>query len=300
MNPAPFVLVITVNHNRRDHTLRTIESLAGMTYPRFEILLVDNGSTDDSVEAVRRMHPGVGIIASATNLGFAGGFNLGLVHGSDQLAELMLIVNNDVIVAPDMLGYLVSSFENDMGAVAPMIYYYDRPDVIWSSGFRCHPLTLEMTGGQRDRVATACEETPFQVDYLLGCAMLLNRSALSATGLFDPRFYLYYEDLDLCLRLKASGFRLLTVPSAKIWHKVSGSSGLVSPLRTYHMARSSVLFFRKHARGVQRPAILAYRSGSAARKSADWLSRGDTRSLRAYFRGLSHGWHGVLDDAPYR
>jgi GT2 family glycosyltransferase len=300
MTPEPFVQVITLNHNSRDNTLHTIESLAAMTYPRFEILLVDNGSTDDSVDAVRRNYPGIRIIASRTNLGFAGGFNLGLRDGIERKAEWMLVINNDVAVTPGMLGNLVSAVRPDTAAAGPVIYYHDRPNVIWSSGFRCHPMTLEMTGGQRDRVAARWEGEPFQVDYLLGCALLLRRSALLATGLFDPRFYLYYEDLDLCLSLKANGFRLLTVPGATMWHKVAGSSGICSPLRTYHMARSSILFFRKHAKGLQRPVVLVYRTGSAARRSLAWLCRGDTRSLRAYYRGLQHGWQGVLDDTPYR
>jgi len=300
MTPEPFVLVITVNHNSLGNTLQTIESLEGMTYPRFEILLVDNGSTDSSVDAVSRTHPGVRIIASPTNLGFAGGFNLGLQYGIERHAELMLIINNDVAVAPEMLTNLVSIVETGTGAAGPVIYYYDRPDVIWSSGFRCHPMTLEMTGGQRNGVAAGWEGAPFQVDYLLGCAMLLQRSALTVTGLFDPRFSLYYEDLDLCLRLKAHGFRLLTVPMAKMWHKVAGSTGLYSPLRTYHMARSSVLFFRKHAKGWQRPAIFFFRAGSAVRSSLILLGRRDFHCLHAYCRGLKHGWQGLLDDTPYR
>ncbi len=122
MTPEPFVLVITVNHNSRDHTLHTIESLAGMIYPRFEILLVDNGSTDGSVDEVRRQYPAVQILVSESNLGFARGFNLGLQHGINHQADLMLIVNNDVSVTPEMLSSLVSATETDVGAISPMIY----------------------------------------------------------------------------------------------------------------------------------------------------------------------------------
>jgi GT2 family glycosyltransferase len=301
MARQPSVLIVTVNYNSRDNTLQTLAALAQMTYPRFEILLVDNGSSDDSLTAIRRAFPALSVIANETNLGFAGGFNLGLQRGIAQGADLILAINNDVVVAPDMLDHLVAACAPKVGAVGPRIYYYDKPDCIWSSGFRRHPVTLEMVRGQRNQVVHAAQfAAPFPVDYLLGCAMLLNREALVTTGLFDPRFYLYYEDLDLSLRLQGGGYRLWTVPAASMWHKVAGSSGLTAPLRTYHLARSSVLFFRKHGGGWRAPFVWAYRTGSAIRKIGTFLSHRDTRSARAYLQGLRDGWSGACNDAPYR
>lgn len=301
MTHQPFVLIVTVNHNSLQNTLETLASLMQLTYPRYELLLIDNGSTDGSLDTIRQVFPALPIIESQVNLGFAGGFNLGLQYGIAKSANLILIINNDVVVAPDMLDRLVAAWSPGVGAASPRIYYYDRPDIIWSSGFLCHPVTLEMTGGQRNRpVAAAPETTPFSVDYLLGCALLLDREALIKTGLFDPRFYLYYEDLDLSLRLRQQGYCLLTVPTASMWHKVAGSSSLSSPLRTYHLARSSVLFFRKHGHGWRIPFICAYRLGSAARKIGVFLLRRDVRSVRAYLRGLQDGWSGACNDASYR
>jgi len=291
MTSPASVLVVTVNYNSLENTLQTLTSLAQMTYPRFEILLVDNGSTDGSLEAIHQAFPGVALITNETNLGFAGGFNVGLQRGIDQGVDFILAINNDTIVAPDMLSLLVEACAPGIGAVGPVIYYYDQRERVWSAGFHRHPITLEMTGGQRHRVALGGQDrSPFPVDYLLGCAMLFSREALVATGLFDSRFYLYYEDLDLSLRLQQEGDCLLTVPAARMWHKVAGSSGLGSPVRTYHLARSSILFFRKHGRGWRSPFILFFRSGSAARKIGSLLLRGDTRGARAYLRGLKDGW----------
>jgi GT2 family glycosyltransferase len=301
MTPPPFVLIVTVNYNGGNNTLETLASLAQMSYPRFEVLLVDNGSSDDSLATIRRAFPALSVLANKTNVGFAGGFNLGLQQGIVRGADLILVVNNDIVVAPDMLDFLVEAWSPGVGAIAPYIYYYDQPDVIWSSGFRRHPITLEMVGGQRNRMARVAPQiVPFPVDYLLGCALLLDREALVASGLFDPRFYLYYEDLDLSVRLQQRGYRLLTVPAAQMWHKVAGSSGLDSPLRTYHLARSSVLFFRKHGGGWRAPFVLADRTGSAIRKVGTEMCRGDTKTVRAYLHGIRDGWRGICNDTPYR
>ena len=240
------------------------------------------------MEAIHRAFPGVQLITNDKNLGFAGGFNAGLRRGIDLGVALILAINNDVVVAPDMLSCLVEASAPGIGAVGPLIYYYDQRERVWSSGFHRHPITLEMTRGQRNQIAHGEQHrSPFPVDYLLGCAMLFSREALVATGLFDSRFYLYYEDLDLSVRLQQEGYRLLTVPGARMWHKVAGSSGLGSPLRTYHLARSSVLFFRKHGRGWRAPLIFFYRAGSAVRKIGSLLSRGDTcgASLSAWPQG---------------
>ena len=300
--PSPAsVLVVTVNHNGRENTLQTLASLAQMTYPRFDILLVDNGSTDGSLEAVQQAFPGLAVITNETNLGFAGGFNVGLKRGIDQGVDFILAINNDTVVAPDMLSLLVEACAPGIGAVGPVIYYYDQRDRVWSSGFRRHPVTLEMTGGQRNRsVPGGQDQTPYPVEYLLGCALLFRREALSAIGLFDPRFYLYYEDLDLSMRLQRRGYQLFTVPAARMWHKVAGSSGVGSPLRTYHLARSSVLFFRKYGRGWRAPFIFLYRAGSAVRKIGSMMSRGNMRGARGYLCGLKDGWLGRCNDAAYR
>ena len=151
MTSPASVLVVTVNYNGRENTLQTLASLAQMTYPRFEILLVDNGSTDGSLEAIHQAFPGVAVITNETNLGFAGGFNVGLQRGIDQGVDFILAINNDIVVAPDMLSLLVEACAPGIGAVGPVIYYYDQRERVWSSGFHRHPITLEMTGGQRNR-----------------------------------------------------------------------------------------------------------------------------------------------------
>jgi len=261
-----------------------------MRYPNWRLLVVDNHSLDQTVEQVRDRFPSIEIIVNPVNLGFAAGVNVGIRRALDEGADLVLVINNDVIVAPSMLARLVEAVTPGVGAAAPLIYYLSEPKRIWSSGFSRHPLLLEMRDGARGELDRGRWQSPFEVDYLLGCAMLLSRTALDDVGLFNERYFFYYEDLDLCLRMQERGYCLITVPRAKMWHKGAGSAEMASAFRAYHMARSSVIFFGTHARGLQKPLCLVFRLGSAMRKSLQFMGNGQLFLLRHYWRGIIDGW----------
>jgi GT2 family glycosyltransferase len=287
---TPHVLVVILNYNRCEDTLAALISLAGMTYPNFDLLVVDDHSTDGTAQAVKDRFPHVGVLVQPENLGFAAGANAGLRQAVDKKVDLVLLINNDVQVAPDMLSKLVDAMEPKVGAAAPFIYYQDHPGRIWSAGFSRHPLLLEPRRGMRGQLDTGERSELYQVDYLLGCAMLIKVTALEEIGLFDERFFFYYEDLDLSLRLQRKGYRLLIVPQAKMWHKVALSAPLGSAFRTYHMARSSGIFFRTHAKGLRLLPVFFFRFGSALKNSLKYLAGGRSDLLRAYWKGVWAGW----------
>lgn len=286
----PYVQVIVLSCNRCKDTLQALDSLSSMTYPNYELVIVDNRSTDGTIEAVQEKYPSVTLLAQSANLGFAAGANVGLRRAVERKADFALIINNDVLVMPSMLTHLVEAMTPQVGAAAPMIYYLDDPKRIWSVGFARHPILLEAQGGARGQIDQGQWQVPFEVDYLLGCALLVRVSMLRKTGLFDSRYFFYYEDLDLSLRIQKQGYRLITVPQAKMWHKGAGSAALGSAFRVYHMARSSVIFFRTHARGLQRPAVLTFRLVSAARTSCKFLLSKRFDLLQHYWQGLWNGW----------
>jgi GT2 family glycosyltransferase len=264
-----------------------------MTFPRYRILLVDNASDDGTVEAVRELYPGVEIIVNDRNLGFPGGFNVGMRHALGEGADYVFIINNDTVVAPDILDNLMRfAGPGDVGMLAPKIYFEDQPNRIWSVGGRCHPCTLEMTDkgdGQLDRGQW---DQVIERDYLVGCALLLKRSLLKDVGLFDAGYHpIYYEDVDLCLRARQAGYRLLLVPSARMWHKVSASAGGAdSPRERYLMARNSVRFFRKHVRSWRWLAVAPFRFGSAIKTTVRLLLQANYGAAVAYVRGLRDGF----------
>ena len=293
MEAALRVDVITLTWNQRQDTLDCLESLSRLTYPNHRIILVDNGSADGTVEAVRERYPAVELIVNAQNLGFQGGFNAGLRHALNSGADYVFVMNNDTTVQPDILDELIEqAAPPDVGMLSPKIYYAYEPDRIWSVGGDCHPITLEMTHKGDNQLDRGQWERVMERDFLVGCAMLMKRSMLEQIGLFDTGYHpIYYEDVDLCVRARRAGFRLLLVPSAKMWHKVSASGGgSGSPRERYLMARHSVRYFRKYIRGWKWLIVAPYRLGSAIKTSVKLARRRRFESIAAYWRGLRDGW----------
>ena len=286
----PLVYAIILNWNRRGDTVACLESLAQVDYPNLRLLVVDNGSTDGTPEAVSHQFPDVALIVNNQNLGFAAGCNVGIRYAIEQEADYVFLLNNDTLVDPAVLRHLVSLTGPDVGMVAPKIYYAADPTRIWSVGGMRHPLTIEKTGDARGQIDAGQWEDVLERDYFVGCALLLSRCLLAEVGLFDERFFMYYEDSDLSLRARQAGFRLLLSPQALVWHKVAVSSGgSDSPNERYWMARSSVLFFRKHVHGLRWLIVAPYRAGSAIKTVLRLTWHGQGQSAHAYLRGLRDG-----------
>lgn len=289
--PLPLVIIVTLNWNRKADTLAFLVSCAGLSYPRLHVIVVDNNSSDGSVAAIGAAFPSVEQITNPANLGFARGMNLGMRHAYAQGADYLFLANNDTTLQPDALDRLVAVAEDQCaGMVAPSIYYYDPPHAIWWLGGWLRPLLLEVR--RSDQLLAHQLQQPFAVDFITGCGMLISRSTLETVGFFDERFFMYYEDSDYCLRAYRQKVKVMVEPRALMYHKVAQSSGgSNSPNERYHMARSSVQFFRKHTRIWQCPLIWPYRAGSAVLNL--WRLIRDRRldAARAYLRGLRDGWY---------
>jgi hypothetical protein len=244
---APRVVAVVLNWNGLEDTTACLTSLAEVDYPSLEVVVVDNGSTDGSPAILRRRFPEVILLETRENLGYAGGNNVGIRYALERGAEYVLLLNNDTEVAPDFLRRMVEVAEADpqVGGVGPMIYYYDRPDVIWSAGG-----AIDWRRGRTRMVGLNEPEQgqfgaePREVDFVTGCAMLIRREVLERVGLLDERFFLYYEEVEWCVRVRRAGYRILHVPRARIWHKISPCSQADSPLVHYYMTRNRLLFLR--------------------------------------------------------
>lgn len=291
--PPPLVYAVTLTWNQREDTLTCLKSLSQMTYPNFRLLLVDNGSTDGTVPAVRAAALQVEIICNQSNLGFSGGFNVGLRHALAHGAEFVFMVNNDTYVAPDVLNELMDyTTDPQVGILSPKIYSADEPNRIWSLGGKRNWWNYEMLSSADGQPDNGQWEQPMEQDYLIGCAFLLKRSLLETVGLFDEANFnpIYYEDSDLCFRARQAGFRLLLVPSGRMWHKGVGSGGgFDSPRQRYLMAQHSIRFFRKHVRGWRWLIVVPWRLGSAVKTTWRLLRSRRYPSLVAHWRGLRDG-----------
>jgi len=207
---APRVLIIVLCYNGVNLTLACLESLGRISYPDADVLVVDNASSDGTPAKVRAAFPQAELIETGVNGGFAAGNNVGLRRALERGYDYALLLNNDTEVAPDFLDLLVTAAEADphIGAVGPLICYYERPEVIWSAGglIDWRNGTSSMRGiGERDAGQYAA---PAQVDFVTGCALLCRRAALQRAGLLDERFFMYGEDFDICARLALAGWKL--------------------------------------------------------------------------------------------
>ncbi len=244
---APNVLIIVLCYNGLELTLACLESLQRLDYERADVLVVDNGSSDGTPEMVRSRFPGVKLIESGSNLGYAAGNNVGLRYMLDHGYDYGLVLNNDTEIAPDFLNSLVATCEQDstIGVAGPKIYYHDHPQTIWSAG----GIVDWKRGGQTamrglDSVDSGQFDSIVDVDFVTGCALLVRRAVLEQVGMLDERFGMYYEEAEWCVRITRAGWRIVYVPTSRLWHKIQPALQDQSPRITYYMARNRLLFLR--------------------------------------------------------
>jgi GT2 family glycosyltransferase len=253
MTDSRKVGVILVNWNGKQDTLACLRSLSQLKYADYDIIVVDNGSEDGSVEAIKASFPQIALLEMGENLGFVGGNNQGISYALEHNAAFILLLNNDTEVAPDFLDIMVKVLADapQTGIVGPLIYYFDPPNVIWSAGgeidWRRGSTTMiginEDDNGQFG-------QSPFPVDFVTGCALLIKRDVLEKIDLLEPKFFAYYEETEWCVRAARAGFQILTVPQAKIWHKISPAKREASPLVHYYMTRNRLLFLELARAGI--------------------------------------------------
>lgn len=288
------VHVILVNWNSAQDTIECLESLLNQEGVSLECIVVDNCSEDDSVNQIRARFPQVHLIENEKNLGFQAGNNIGICYALEQNARNIFILNNDTIAEPDMVRKLLQHLSPEFSVVTPAIFYAGQRDQIWSLGGMINPLILEMPSSLIRKPLTL-PDAPVERDFVTGCATFVRADVLKDVGLFDEAFFpIYYEDLDLCLRIRRKGYRMLLVPQAHLYHKVSqASGGQTSPRVYFLMGRNSGIYFRKHMRFWNVPFVLVYRLISALKTSWQLAIRKKWTNLAALWNGLACGWTGL-------
>jgi GT2 family glycosyltransferase len=298
--PAPRVACVVVTYNGRELVLQALASLRRMSYARFDLFAVDNGSTDGSEAAIRAAFPEVGVWRRQDNRGSASGYAHGLERAIAQGYDYVLLLNNDIEVRPDLLDHLVRVAESDgaIGCVGPKCYYFSDRERLWSAGgilrFRESVTrergTQELDRGQYDRD----EEVP----YINGCAILIRTSAALAVGNWDPLYFVCVDDADFCTRLRRAGFRCFFAHRAVLYHMVAVSTGGYTAARNFELGRSSALYVRRYARPGQFAAFLLF---SALALPWAWLRelrRGNQAAATAKWRGLRAGLSAPLPAPP--
>jgi GT2 family glycosyltransferase len=293
--------VVIVNWNGRHHLEQCIPALHDQSLPPERVIVVDNGSADDSLQWLARNAPDATVIEAGANLGFAAGNNLGLVAGS---APLVALLNADTTPAADWLAALVAAIADDdrVGSVASKMIFKDRPGIVNSTGIAVDPAGIAW-----DRLGGAAADSPAanQTADVFGAsagAGLYRRAALAdvaepiggARLPFDPAFFMYLEDVDLAWRLRLRGWRSVFAPEALVAHEGSGTAGEGSAFKNRLLARNKVWTLVKNypsdrlARRL--PAIVAYDLASVPYRV---VVNGQTAALRGRLDalgGLVRAW----------
>lgn len=235
------VIVVVLNWNGWHDTLECIASLQKLNYPNVELTVVDNGSTDGSQAWIEAQFPDVRVIQTGTNLGFGGGCNVGIRNALESGADYIWLINSDATVDQNSLAALVAlaDAQTCVGAVGSVLYEFDRPEQIqlWGGG----RVNLWL-GTSRHQIA------PAALDFISGASMLLRREAIEQVGMFDDQaFFMYWEDSDLCFRLRQFGWQLAVAEDSRVWHKLSASLGKGSRQLDAYFTQSGVRFLRRYA-----------------------------------------------------
>lgn len=246
---GPKIAVIILNWNGKRDTLDCLDSARQIDYPNYQVVVVDNGSSDDSVQAIRQAHPKAMVLETGANLGYAGGNNVGIRWALEQGFEGILLLNNDTIVDPGLLSAFAEAETRFPGAgvFGAKIYYFSPSDVLWFAGGTWQPESMGFKHiglGKQDGPAYS-EARAF--DYMTGCALYASANVYRDIGLLDEAFFLTFEETDWCYRARKRGYQCMFIPEAKLWHKVSASfGGNSSPLHNYFMVRNKLLWARRH------------------------------------------------------
>jgi GT2 family glycosyltransferase len=281
VNTGATVYIILLNwHGWRD-TIACLDSLVSLDYNDYRVLVVDNGSTDDSVARIRAAHPDVPLIETGRNRGFSGGCNVGIRTALEDGAEYVWLLNNDTTVDPHALSALVAVADTDprVGAVGSALYYFDDPKQIqaWGGGS-----VSFWTGRSRHHLNPV---PPENLHFLTAASVLLRCNALEQVGLLDEdSFFMYWEDTDLSYRLRQAGWLLSVSDQSIVFHKESASVGKGSPIQDYYFNESAVRFFLRHAHYSKWPIFI----GVMGRLSKRFL-RGDISGFISTLRGAYAG-----------
>jgi GT2 family glycosyltransferase len=269
--------VILLNWNTPVHTANCIKSLKRYCDEQlFDIIVADNGSTDGSLASLQNQFPDLTYIDNRENLGFAEGNNRGLTYSIENRYTYSLVINTDTLVDEDIVSALSTHLEHYPAAaiVQPAIYWMHNKTTIWN-GEGCFNRLFGLMYSDKKRPSQNNSLNQFTIaKWATGCCMLISNAALIKCGLFNSRFYLYYEDVELSFRMRDHGYELHYLPSSKMYHeagvsaKVEKKEGVLSPVIHYYISRNRLWFLRRYGSPVYYPVYIL---GSVFYYTTLWL-----------------------------
>jgi hypothetical protein len=287
---APRVIAVVLNWCNEPDTAACLDSLALQDYAALDLLVVDNASPDASGARLRIRYPGVLHDRTDRNVGYSGGNNRGMERALREGADFVLVLNNDTQLEPGCVRELVHATHTQerVGAVGGKILRFDEPETLWFAGGtfdRLRAIGLHTGAGEGD--AGSEMHVVREVEFLTGCCLLIPAAVLRAGGYFREDFFAYVEDVELCVRLRASGFRLLYAPAARIRHKVPPRGTPPSPLQIRLRDRNRRRLARLHYGALDRARFLAWFYSTRLAWALRYAAARDLARLRALWQGVT-------------
>jgi GT2 family glycosyltransferase len=296
-------VVVLVNYNGDEDTRRCAESLAS-SQPIPGLVVVDNASTSGNVEEAVAGYPGVEVLHSPRNLGIGRGNNLGIRRAlSRSDCEFVFVLNNDTKLEPDTIAKLERALKDhpEAGMATPRILLMERPGILWYGGgeidWRRGSVRVP---GYLGPANVGSAFSPRDVGFASGCAMLVRRTVFDQIGGFDPRYFIYEEDVELCLRVREAGWTIRYVPEALVYHKGQASGRekeepfqpLTSPdnprlaFNMFQVTKNRLLNMSSHARGAAGLQFLCFFPVFLLKKCAQFALHGRWDGVRAILKGI--------------
>jgi len=290
---CPKVSIVVANWNGKKETLECLESLRQLDYANYDVIVVDNGSSDGSQSAIRNRFPDVTLIENRNNLGYGGAINSGIAVALQRHSDYVLALNNDLVLDSQSLKHLVEIAETDTqtGMTCPKLYWLDDPQRICATGFKVNLRFLIQLSRHRgtNEIDLGQWNKPTEVD--AAGIFLVKRQVIETVGAFDPAYFLHLEDFDWCMRVRQAGFKIMYVPQAVMWHKGSVSmGGSLSPLVVYYVTRNRFRLWRLHFGVIQTLGLfLLFMALTVPIRTSYYLLQFKLKHLRFFFRGIGHG-----------
>lgn len=282
----PKVYIIILNWNGLKDTLECLYSVFKLVYPDFEVIVVDNCSSDDSVEIIRQRFPQVALIENSKNLGYTGGNNVAMKKAMKAGADYVWLLNNDTVVESDSLMKLVDGAEQsqEIGLVSPAIYHYDSPEKVQFIGAYVDFNHFSVTA-----VADSKELETQLVQYnlfLWGTALLIKRKVIETIGYLSDKYFAYVEDRDYSIRALRANFRNIVIRDAHIFHKGSKSTCRHSPVQVFLGTRNLYYVWNDNTQGFRRIFLPGYYIGMVINYANCLSEEGNEDGLNACLNGF--------------
>jgi len=291
----PKVSIIILNWNGLEDTIECLDSLKKVTYPNYSVIVVDNGSKGNDVELLKaRFGDYIKTIENDKNYGFAEGNNIGMRYALDNLdPNHVLLLNNDTVVDPEFLTELIKVSVSDplIGIAGPKVYWYDEPAKLQSTGATINWYTGKTTLIGCDEIDHGQFDHMKDVNWVIGCCLLIERTVVEKIGLLMPAYFAYFEEAEWCTRCQKAGYRVVYVPNARLWHKCARTTARTDGIRLYYMTRNRFLFMKRNSTRLQFTYFFArffLRDFFFTTMSLLILQR-DSKKLREFYKGIRDG-----------